>query len=93
MLRGASGITLRVVSDARDFELDLADTMRVERVTVDGHRSSFEPRGARLIIKRRVDVGERHRVRVLYAGTPEPVRGPASRPDIARLGMRVTESG
>ena len=92
-LRGIASIRLRATADADRFQLDLAPSMRVRRVVLDGDRVGFRHRGKTLFVAAPLTRNRRYRVRVVYGGTPEPTKGPASRPDIARLGMRVTADG
>ena len=92
-LRGVAEIRLRATEDADAFQLDLAPAMGVRRVTVGGRVVDFEHRGKTLVVNTAVARNTRYTARVVYRGTPEPTRGPATRPDIARVGMRVTDDG
>jgi aminopeptidase N len=92
-LRGVAVIRFRATRTADRFTLDLAHPMRVRSVRLDGHRAAHAHPGKNLVVREHVRKGSRHTLRVVYAGTPKPVRGPASRPDIAHVGMRVTKGG
>lgn len=92
-LRGVATIVFRATRTDDRFQLDLADPMRVRSVRLDGRPAAHTHRGKTLVVDEPVRRGSRHRLRVVYRGTPEPARGPASRADIAHLGMRVTDRG
>lgn len=92
-LRGVATIDLRVARDDVVLKLDLSRRLDVTSVHLDGEQAAFRHEGNHLVVPALVDEGERRTVRVTYRGTPGPAAGPASRPDIARLGMRVTRDG
>jgi aminopeptidase N len=92
-LRGVATIVLRTTRPDDVLRLDLSRRLEVGSVRVDGARTAFTHRGHHLDVAGPVGSDERHTLRVAYRGTPGPVRGPASRDDIARVGMRVTEDG
>ncbi|HZJ06209.1 MAG TPA: M1 family metallopeptidase [Nocardioidaceae bacterium] len=93
VLRGDARITFRAVTDDNSFPLDLSPAMRVRRVEVGGNRVPYTHTGKNLVVDMPVAEDSRYTTRVVYRGTPEPAAGPASRSDIARLGMRVTKDG
>ncbi|HEU4511728.1 MAG TPA: M1 family metallopeptidase [Nocardioidaceae bacterium] len=93
VLTGRATIVLRTTRADAVMRLDLSHRMRVRTVWVDRRRVPFARAGNHLLVQRPVGADERHRVEVAYGGTPRPARGPASRPDIARTGMRVTRDG
>lgn len=92
-LVGKAQILFRATIDAEQFQLDLAPAMDVDRVEVAGTAVPFTHTGKTLVVQIPVASGARYRTRVLYQGTPEPVPGPASRSDVAKVGMRVTKDG
>ena len=92
-LRGVTTIYLRTTRADDSLTLDLSHRLDVETVLVDGAPTEFAHRDNHLVVAEPVDRGEVHRVRVAYRGHPGPARGPASRHDIARVGMRVTADG
>ena len=92
-LRGVAKIVFRATRTSGRFQLDLAHPMDVRRVTVDGAEADFGHPGKTLFVRTPVEAESRHEVRVVYRGTPRPASGPASRSDIARVGMRVTKDG
>ncbi|HET6627608.1 MAG TPA: M1 family metallopeptidase [Nocardioidaceae bacterium] len=92
-LRGDVRIRFRATAADSGFQLDLASGMKVRAVSVGGHRVPFSHRGKTLSVDSRVAADRRYTVRVVYRGTPTPARGPATRSDIARVGMRVTRDG
>lgn len=93
VLDGRATITLRTTRADDVMRLDLSHRMRVRTVWVDRERVPFSRRGNHLLVHKAVRADERHRVEVAYGGTPAPAKGPASRPDIAEVGMRVTRDG
>lgn len=92
-LRGVASIRLRTTRADDGLTLDLSRRLGVEDVLVDGAPTGFSHRGDHLHIARPVGGGERHDLRITYRGTPGTSAGPASRRDIARVGMRVTDDG
>jgi len=93
VLVGDARITFRSTADDDSFTLDLSRAMRVRRVEVGGASVPFEHPGNHLVVDVPVVHGHRYTTRVVYRGTPEPAKGPSSRPDLARTGMRVNEDG
>jgi aminopeptidase N len=92
-LRGIADIRFRATATDTDFQLDLSGAMHVRRVSVNGVPAAFDHRGKTLVVDADVRRNRRYNTRIVYRGTPRPARGPASRSDIARLGMRVTDDG
>ncbi|HET7532485.1 MAG TPA: hypothetical protein VFJ83_05000, partial [Nocardioidaceae bacterium] len=92
-LRGVATIRLRAARTDEALRLDLSHRLRVRSVHVDGARASFTHTGNHLVVAAPVEVDGRHTVRVAYRGRPRPAAGPASRADVARVGMRVTADG
>ncbi len=93
VLRGTAKVTFRVTKAAGSVQLDLASRMKVQRVSVDGAQAGFSRQGNYLVIDGRVERNARHTARIVYRGTPAPAKGPASRSDVAKVGMRVTRDG
>jgi aminopeptidase N len=93
VLAGKATIRFRATTDADQVRLDLSHRLTPTRVTVAGAAVPFTHDGNHLVINADVVTDRRYVARVAYRGTPGPARGPASRADVARLGMRVTRSG
>jgi aminopeptidase N len=93
VLRGVTTLRMRAARDDEAITLDLSGRLTVRQVRLDGAPVPFTHRGNHLVVRSPVEEDARHTVRVVYHGTPGPARGPASRSDIARIGMRVTDDG
>ena len=92
-LRGKAEIEFRATTSDSQFQLDLAGSMNVRRVTVDDHVVPFTHTGKTLFVRSPVAANSQYTVAIEYRGTPSPAKGPASRSDIAKVGMRVTKDG
>lgn len=92
-LHGVAEVRFRSTADDTRFQLDLAASMNVASVKVGGVRARFTHRGKTLFVNRAVVRNGRYTARIDYRGTPRTAKGPASRSDIARVGMRVTRGG
>jgi len=92
-LRGMAEIEFRATAADNQFQLDLAGPMHVRGVTVDDRAVPFTHSGKTLYVRSPVATNSRHTVAIEYRGTPRSANGPASRSDIARVGIRVTEDG
>lgn len=92
-LRGLATLRFRATRDDAVVRLDLSRRLAVRAVRVDGTAAAFTREGDHLVVAHPVASGGRHTLEVAYRGTPGTARGPASRPDVARLGMRVTGDG
>ena len=94
LLLGDATLRFRATADARRFQLDLGQSLSVRRVVVDGVATdAFEHTGKTLEVLRPVEADSRHTVRVVYRGTPEPVKAPTTRGDFSTVGMSVTDDG
>lgn len=93
VLQGRASITLRAARADDVVRLDLSHRLRVRRVRVGGEGTAFSREGNHLVVHKAVRRDARYRVEIAYRGRPAPARGPASRPDIAEVGMRVTRDG
>lgn len=96
-LSGTAAVTFRATADADEVRLDLARTMTVEEVTLDGEAAPYTQLRRDLVVDV-ADLGgvtedDVHRLVVTYAGTPAPVPAPSDRTDLAEAGMRVTADG
>ena len=89
-LLGVARIVLRATHKAPDFQLDLGSTLRVRSVRVDGRAVHSSHVGKTLHVKRPVRPDHRYRVRIDYAGTPQPVKAPTTRTDMSGLGWHTT---
>ena len=92
-LSGTADIRFRATRADTDFQLDLSSAMHVRKVSVNGVPAAFDHRGKTLVVNRPVVRNQRYTATVVYRGTPRPTRGPASRSDVAKAGMRVTKGG
>lgn len=92
-LRGVATVRVRAARDDDTLRLDLSRRLRVTSVRLDGAAARFVHTGNHLVVAAPVETGERRTLRIAYRGTPGPAVGPASRSDIARIGMRVTRDG
>ena len=79
VLVGRAEVAFRAAESDRTFQLDLAPALTVKRVQVGGVRVPFEHVRKNLVVQRPVVAGNRYTARIVYRGTPEPARGPASR--------------
>lgn len=93
VLRGVAEVSFRATENADSVQLDLSSRLNVQRVSVDGTSVDHTHDGNHLVITAPVAGTSRHTARVVYRGTPGPARGPASRSDVAKVGMRVTKGG
>jgi len=78
-LSGTATITAVTLASLQTFTLDLADTMAVSKVTVNGRRpAQFGTSGGKLRIKlgAALPAGSAMSIVVRYGGTPKPVRTP-----------------
>jgi aminopeptidase N len=92
-LSGVADIRLRATAAAPSFQLDLADSLVVSRVTVDGEPAASSHAGDVLRVDVPVVADERYDVRVVYRGTPRPAHAPTTRDDFDTIGMNVTRDG
>ncbi len=92
-LEGVATIDLRATEDAQQFQLDLAHSLQVSGVTVDGAPATFTHRRKTLVVGSPVLTEQRVQVVVTYAGTPKPVHAPTHRGDFDGVGMNVTRRG
>ncbi len=76
-LTGVATITATATSHVKQVQLDLAPTMAVARVTVNGERVRYTHRRAKLAItlNRPIPAGGALSIVVRYAGNPRPIRG------------------
>ena len=77
-LSGTATISATSYQELTRFALDLATSMRVDRVTVNGSRARYSHRGGKLSITpgSPIPPGGVISIVVRYGGTPRPVRGP-----------------
>jgi aminopeptidase N len=94
-LVGHAALDVRATGPTDSFRLDLHSAMRVSSVEVDGSAVNASHTGKTLTVPLPAEVpaDSRHVLEVVYRGTPEPVRGPSTRPDLQRIGMQVTKDG
>lgn len=92
-LQGTATITLRATGDAPSLQLDLAGSLRVTALTLDGRPASYRHRGKDLQVTGPVRADRRYRLVVDYAGRPRPEPAPTTRPDFTTLGFTVTPQG
>ncbi len=78
-LRGLAVIEATATQNLRRFNLDLRDFYRVSKVKVNGKGAKARLRGSQELVikpKRRLKAGTDFTVKVVYAGTPEPIVDP-----------------
>ena len=94
-LVGHAVLDVRATGPTDRFRLDLHSAMQVSSVKVDGSAVTASHTGKTLTVPLPAEVSadSRHVLEVDYRGTPQPVRGPTTRPDLQRIGMRVTKDG
>ena len=92
-LHGVARIVLRATHQASGFQLDLGSSLHVAGVQVDGREVHSSHVGKTLHVQRPVRADQRYRVRIDYAGTPEPVKAPTTRTDMHGLGWHTTKDG
>ncbi|MFL6003606.1 MAG: M1 family metallopeptidase [Nocardioides sp.] len=94
-LVGHAVLDVRATGPTNSFRLDLHSAMQVSSVKVDGSAVNASHTGKTLTVPLTAEVpaDSRHVLEVDYRGTPQPVRGPSTRPDMQRIGMRVTKDG
>ena len=92
-LTGKAVITFRATRQAPRFQLDLGPGLTVGRIALDGEPIGFARRGKDLVLKAPLAVDRRYELSLDYVGTPEPVRAPTTRPDIATTGFTVADTG
>jgi aminopeptidase N len=75
-LSGAATITAATLASLKTFSLDLADTLTVSKVSVNGHRPQFRHSGGKLhvTLSSALPAGAAMSVQIRYAGNPRPIR-------------------
>lgn len=74
-------VTFRATQNREDFQLDLAETISVDSVTVDDVEVDFDHVGKDLFVDVPVATDQRYTVTVVYGGPPEPAEAPTTRSD------------
>lgn len=93
-LAGTATIRVRATRDVQRVQLDLGAPLTVGTVHLDGTLVPAHHTGKDLrIMTGPLQGNSRHTLRITYAGTPQPVRAPVSRPDFSRVGWTTTPSG
>jgi aminopeptidase N len=94
-LVGHAVLDVRATGSTESFRLDLHSAMQVSSVEVDGNAVDASHVGKTLTVPLPAEVpaDSRHVLEVGYRGTPQPTRGPSTRSDLQRIGMRVTKDG
>lgn len=93
VLVGDAVLTFRATETAPEFRLDLARSLEVQQLRVDGAAVGYAHSGKTLVVRAPVTADSRHTVRVVYRGTPRPVAAPTTRGDFDTVGMQVTRGG
>lgn len=77
-IRAEASLAIVVRQQLGSLSLDLRDALAVSRVTVDGTRATFTQAGDKLTVTPRQPLadGARATVRIVYAGTPDPLPDP-----------------
>ena len=92
-LTGTATLVLTAATTDESFELDLAQTMDVSSVTVNGVGAAFVHDGKDLAVAHPVVPGGSYTVVIRYAGKPRTVAAPTSREDSTGLGWHKTADG
>ena len=94
-LAGSASVTVRVTTATRSLRLDLAGSLHVSAVTMDGRPVRYEQVDDGLVMAvGPVSRGSQHTLVVDYAGSPSPVAAPSGRSDLeAGLGWSVDDDG
>ena len=93
VLDGTELLTFRSTQDSRNVRLDLAPSMDVSHVRIDGDGVAFEQHGKDLVVKAPVVLDRRYVVEIEYDGTPRPVAAPTTRRDAALVGWTTMSDG
>ena len=86
-------IELRSTSDSDHLQLDLAEALEVDAVSLDGTAVDFEHEGKDLVVAAPVREDQRYVLEVSYSGTPEPTQAPTTRGDFNTTGWTTTAAG
>ena len=92
-LEAVETLHLRAAADADHLQLDLAEPLQVDGLTLDGEHPPYEHDGKDLVIDTVVHEDEEHTLEIRYSGTPEPVPAPVQRKDFSETGWTVTRDG
>lgn len=92
-LAGTAMLSLDAATTDESFELDLARTMNVQSVKVNGVDTPFVHDGKTLSVAHPVVVTQTYAVVIRYAGKPRTVAAPTSRVDSTGLGWHTTPDG
>lgn len=92
-LEGLTTIVLRSTRDGDHLQLDLARSLEVDSVTLDGQDVEFEHAGKNLVVRSAVQKDERYVLAVHYAGTPRPTAAPTTRSDFSTSGWTIGPDG
>lgn len=92
-LEAVETLDLRATTDADHLQLDFAQPLQVDRLTVDGEQTAYRHDGKDLVVDTAVTEDEQHTLEIHYSGTPEPVRAPVQRKDFSQTGWTVTKDG
>lgn len=93
-LDAAETLTFRATADAGSFRLDLADTLEVTALTVDGVDVGYTQETKDLLVEQAVTAGTTYVVELAYAGSPDAWLAPTDRPDFAGgVGWTTTNAG
>ena len=92
-LEGLTTLVLRSTRDGDHLQLDLAGSLEVDSVTLDGEDVEFEHAGKNLVVSSAVEKDERYVLAVHYSGTPKPTAAPTTRSDFNTSGWTTTPRG
>ena len=93
VLEATEVLTFRATRDDDRVRLDLSSALTVSDASLDGAPVEVAQRGTGLVVRTDVVADERYRLRLAYAGTPDPVAAPTSRADVPALGWTTTDDG
>ncbi|MGH3498671.1 MAG: M1 family metallopeptidase [Nocardioidaceae bacterium] len=94
VLRGVESIRFRVPHDESRLRLDLGRPLAVSSATLDGRHVTTRHIGSHLFVRPgRLHRDQRHTLRIVYAGTPRPIKAPVSRGDFSTTGWTTLPDG
>lgn len=91
-LTGTETLSFRATTTADDFQLDLGAPLEITALTVDGADATYDRTGKDLVVAAPVEADQRYELVLSYAGTPEPVEAPTTRPDVESLGFTIDDA-
>jgi aminopeptidase N len=88
-LSGEEVLTFRSTGTAEQFQLDFGEPLEITSATLDGRDVQVTHDGKDLVVAAPVKQDQRYELALSYTGTPEPVEGPTTRPDLRTVGFHI----